>query len=125
MDLPWWLPFGRVPEVDPAELLGALRRPHPPLLLDVRSGPEFSAGRIAGALHAPVTSLAARLEVLALDRGRPVVAICLTAHRSVAAMRLLRRRGYDARQLAGGMLAWRAAGLPEERGAPGGRPRDG
>jgi rhodanese-related sulfurtransferase len=41
-----------------------------------------------------------------------VVAICLSAHRSPPAVRLLSRAGYDARQLEGGMLAWRAAGLP-------------
>ena len=117
MKTPWWLPFGSVPELSPAELAEALARPRPPQLVDVRSGPEHAAGRIAGARHAPVTSLAARLDGLALDPARPVVAICLTAHRSIPAVRLLRRLGFDARQLAGGMLAWRAAGLPEERGA--------
>jgi rhodanese-related sulfurtransferase len=42
-----------------------------------------------------------------------VVAICLTAHRSIPAVRLLRENGFEARQLQGGMLAWRAAQLPE------------
>ena len=38
---------------------------------------------------------------------RPVVAICLSAHRSIPAARLLRAHGFpDAAQLAGGMLAW-------------------
>jgi rhodanese-related sulfurtransferase len=43
-----------------------------------------------------------------------VVAICLTAHRSIPAVRLLRARGFEAAQLAGGMLAWRVAGFGEE-----------
>ena len=42
------------------------------------------------------------------------VGICKTGHRSRGAVRLLRRRGYDARNLAGGMDAWRRAGLDEE-----------
>jgi len=42
-----------------------------------------------------------------------VVAICLTAHRSIPAVRLLASEGFEATQLKGGMLAWRAAGLPE------------
>ena len=41
--------------------------------------------------------------------------VCLTAHRSVPAVRLLRERGFDAVQLSGGMIAWRAARLPEAR----------
>ncbi len=116
MKTPWWLPFGSVPELSAAELAEALARPLPPQLVDVRSGAEDAAGRIAGARHAPVTSLAARLDALGLDPARPVVAICLTAHRSIPAVRMLLRLGFDARQLAGGMLAWRAAGLPEARG---------
>jgi rhodanese-related sulfurtransferase len=116
MALPWWLPFGRVPELPPAALAAALAGPRPPQLLDVRTAAEHAAGHVAGAVGAPITSLAARLDALGLDRARPVVTICLTAHRSIPAVRLLRARGFDASQLAGGMLAWRAAGLPEERG---------
>jgi rhodanese-related sulfurtransferase len=116
MALPWWLPFGRVPERSPAELVAALSGPRPPQLLDVRTAAEHAAGHIAGAVSAPITGLAGRLDALGLDRSRPVVAICLSAHRSIPAVRLLRAAGHDAAQLAGGMLAWRAAGLPEVKG---------
>jgi rhodanese-related sulfurtransferase len=64
----------------------------------------------------PITSLTELLPALDLDPARRVVAICLTAHRSIPAVRLLLRHGFDAAQLAGGMLAWRAAGFPEVRG---------
>ena len=106
MALPWWLPFGAVPEVTGPELERLLDGGSPPQLLDVRTAREFEAGHIPGAQNVPITALPARLPGLALDRSRPVVAICLTAHRSVPAVRLLRRHGLDARQLAGGMLAW-------------------
>jgi rhodanese-related sulfurtransferase len=115
VSLPWWLPFGRVHELSPRELADALARHPHPQLLDVRSGPEFASGHIRGATHVPITSLSARMGGLGLDPGRPVVAICLSAHRSPPAVRLLRREGYEAFQLAGGMLAWRAAGLPLDR----------
>jgi rhodanese-related sulfurtransferase len=115
MRLPWWLPLGRVPEIEPRPLAGRLDREPRPQLVDVRTPAEFARGHLPGAVNVPVTSLAARLESLELDRSRPVVAICLTAHRSIPAVRLLRQRGFDAVQLAGGMLAWRAAKLPEER----------
>jgi rhodanese-related sulfurtransferase len=112
MNVPWWLPFGRVSEVRPADLAAEMAGAAPPLLLDVRTSAEYASGHLAGAVHLPVTSLTARLSSLGLARGRPVVAICLSAHRSPPAVRLLSRAGVDARQLAGGMIAWRLAGLP-------------
>jgi rhodanese-related sulfurtransferase len=116
MRLPWWLPFGPVPELLAPALARALGVSRPPQLLDVRTAREFDAGHIEGAISVPVTALAERLPHLGLDPARPVVAICLTAHRSIPAVRLLRGHGLEALQLAGGMLAWRAAGLPERRG---------
>jgi rhodanese-related sulfurtransferase len=97
-------------------LVQALQEPRPPQLVDVRTQLEYAAGHIEGAIHVPVTGLAGRRLHLELDPERAVVAICLTAHRSIPAVRLLRRHGLEALQLAGGMLAWRAAGLPERRG---------
>lgn len=112
----WWLPFGRVPEVSPDELARALASDRPPQLLDVRTHREWLAGHIEGALHASILDLPARLPSLPLERDRPVVAICLSAHRSVPAVRLLRGAGFaDVSQLAGGMKAWRRAGLPETK----------
>jgi len=113
----WWLPFGRVNEIAPATLHQQLADPQcPPQLLDVRTALEWQQGHIAGAVNAPITSLAREIDSLDLDPDRPVVAICLTAHRSIPAVRLLRRRGFRAAtQLAGGMRAWRRAKLPTVR----------
>jgi rhodanese-related sulfurtransferase len=111
-----WNPFGSVPEVSPHDLFASLGSENPPVLLDVRTTIEWEQSRIVGAVSVPVLSLGDRLSSLALDRDRPVVAICLSAHRSVPAVRLLRERGFVAVQLAGGMLAWWAAKLPVEKG---------
>jgi len=113
MKTPWWLPFGAVPEIAPRELARALETDAGWQIVDVRSSLEFGQGHLRGARSVPVTELRARLASLGLDRARPVVAICLTAHRSIPAVRLLREHGFEARQLQGGMLAWRAAQLPE------------
>jgi rhodanese-related sulfurtransferase len=112
MRLPWWIPFGSVPEVSAVDLALSIERGVLLQIVDVRSPTEFGRGCLAGAVNVPVTSLGGRLPSLGLDRSRPVVAICLSAHRSPPAVRLLAGAGYDARQLAGGMLAWWAAGLP-------------
>ena len=116
MALPWWIPFGAVPEIAPEALHAALDGPAPPLVLDVRTSPEYAGGHVRGAVSVPVTELRARLPSLGLDPGRQVVAICLSAHRSIPAVRVLREAGLDAAQLAGGMLAWRFRRLPETRG---------
>jgi rhodanese-related sulfurtransferase len=113
MKVPWWLPFGSVPEIGPAELADRLKGGPAPQVVDVRTHAEFAGGHVRGAVNVPITDLPSRLGGLALDPARPVVAICLSAHRSIPAVRLLRDRGFDAVQLAGGMMAWRAAALPE------------
>ena len=113
MGLFWWWPFGEVPEISPTQL-DIMRKggSAPPQLIDVRTEPEWRSGHIAGANHVPITELDSRIASLRLDPTRPVVAICRAAHRSVPAVRLLRRHGFgNACQLQGGMLAWQQSGL--------------
>ena len=113
----WWVPFGDVPEVTPAELSRRLRSGSPPQVLDVRTRREFGQGHIDGAVNIPITELRSAAGALPFDRGRPVVTVCLTAHRSIPAVRILNDHGYgQVSQLAGGMLAWRREGLPTDTG---------
>ena len=116
MNVPWWLPFGRVPELSARDLHAQLAAGVRVQLLDVRTGAEYAGGHLDGARNVPITSLHAAVAELDLDRSVRVVAICLSAHRSPPAVRLLRSHGYDAVQLRGGMLAWRLARLPEVKG---------
>jgi rhodanese-related sulfurtransferase len=113
----WWLPVGRVPEQSPTEVARRLASPEPPRILDVRTPAEWRRSRIVGALNVPVQELRRRLPTLDLDPRRPVVVVCLSAHRSVPAVRLLKARGFrDAVQLAGGMNAWWGERLPVDEG---------
>ena len=89
----WWWPFGRVAEIEAHELHARLQGTAPPLVLDVRTGLEWRASRIAGAIHVPLLRLPEVLSTLALDKKRPIVAICRTAHRSIPAVRVLREQG--------------------------------
>jgi rhodanese-related sulfurtransferase len=112
MNLPWWLPFGRVPEFS-AHALNERIRDGGAQLIDVRTPLEFAAGHLIGARNVPIHTLKQSLPLLELDPRRPIVAICATAHRSPPAVRLLRAAGYEnAAQLKGGMIRWHAAGLP-------------
>ena len=112
----WWWPFGAVPELSVSQL-DAMRRnaSAAPQMIDVRNDMEWRSGHIRDAIHVPITELDSRIAGLKLDPARPIIAICRAAHRSVPAVRLLRRHGFgNACQLQGGMLAWQRSGLPVE-----------
>lgn len=78
------------------------------LLLDVREDDEWAAGRAPGAVHLPLGDLQAS----AVPTDRPVLAICRSGIRSGKAATVLAAAGVDVRNVAGGMHAWAAAGLP-------------
>jgi rhodanese-related sulfurtransferase len=106
MKTPWWWPFGRVKGISASELAEALKSKERPQIVDVRTEGEFERSHIDGAVNVPVSRLRRALPALELDRGRPVVAVCLSGHRSIPAVRLLEAAGYEASQLDGGMRAW-------------------
>lgn len=112
MRLPWWLPLGGAPEISASDLSKQLRVEKRPQVVDVRTESEFAGGHISHAVNAPIQRFRQSLPDLNLDPDRPVYVICRTAHRSVPATRLLNEQGFQARQLAKGMNAWWAAGLP-------------
>ncbi|HEX6473045.1 MAG TPA: metalloregulator ArsR/SmtB family transcription factor [Streptosporangiaceae bacterium] len=82
------------------------------LVLDVRPETEYAAGHILGAVNVPHDQLAARLAEL--PAGAEIVAYCRGRYCVFApdAVRLLRRHGFTARPLDGGLPDWRHAGLP-------------
>lgn len=100
----------RPADVDPAEA-NRLSTEDGALLLDVREPGEWAAGHAPQATHMPLGAL----DPDRLPADRVVVAVCRSGNRSGAAARRLRSAGVDVRNLAGGMNAWAAAGLPVVR----------
>ena len=84
------------------------------IILDVREEDEVAYARIPGSLHIPLLELQARLDELPKDRL--VVCQCASGGRSLGAAAALARTGFDAANLAGGILAWARSGLPVARG---------
>ncbi|SEO94095.1 rhodanese-like domain-containing protein [Actinacidiphila rubida] len=82
------------------------------VLLDVREAVEWAAGHAPGAVHAPLSGLAAGGVLPASVRGRSLAVICRSGHRSQQAATLLAQRGEDTVNVEGGMNAWAAAGYP-------------
>jgi rhodanese-related sulfurtransferase len=85
-------------------------------LIDVRESHEHRAGRIAAGLHIELDELSAR--ATEIDRDVPVVFYCRSGARSAMATQAFAAAGYDAHNMAGGLLAWHGRGLPME--PPGG-----
>ena len=112
----WWLPFGHVPEISATELNMSLAGDKPLQIVDVRSGAEWRRSHIPGSVSVPIQELKGRLSSLQLNAQKPIIAICLSAHRSIPAVRLLQAQGFEnAVQLKGGMLAWWNKHYPTER----------
>jgi rhodanese-related sulfurtransferase len=81
-------------------------------LIDVRQDHEWDAGRIAGARHLELTELGA--QAATVERDQQVIFYCRSGVRSAMATDAFAEAGYDAHNMAGGLLAWEAAGLPIE-----------
>ena len=89
------------------------------ILLDVREQDEWDAGHAPQARHLPMSQLQSR--AAELDRDAQIVCVCHVGGRSAAVADALARAGWQAANLAGGMIAWSAAGLPvlDNDGRPG------
>lgn len=79
-------------------------------VVDVRESDEVATGAIAGSTAIPLGQLAARAGEL--DPAVPLVTVCQSGRRSQQAAEALAAAGYRVTNMAGGMKAWREAGLP-------------
>ena len=110
-----------IPELSAAQLLAALE-PDParaaPQVLDVRAPARAALGHVEAPdyLNVPGSRILplADAAALGLDRGRPVVVVCDRGNSSRTVTQHLVGQGFDARSLAGGMLAWMRATVSRE-----------
>jgi rhodanese-related sulfurtransferase len=82
-----------------------------PIVLDVREAAEFSTGHLPNARNIPLSEF--DKQIGDLPSGKAVLVCCASGARSGRALSLLRKAGHEqVFNLAGGMTAWRQAGLP-------------
>lgn len=84
-------------------------------IIDVREPYEHTAGHIPHDRHLDMHHLP--LEADTIDRNRPVIFYCRGGFRSAMATEAFRASGWDAYNLAGGLLAWADADQPIEPAA--------
>lgn len=90
------------------------------ILIDVREPDEYAAAHIEGAVLAPLSEIPAAWQALTLPAGKTVIVQCLSGGRSGRVCAWVGPTGPDGQpvvNLAGGIKAWAAAGLPIVHGA--------
>jgi len=95
-----------VPDVTVHDLKQRRDAGNAPFVLDVREPYEAEIASIDADQLIPVDQLANRLDELKADPDEEIVVHCRSGGRSAKATKLLRAEGYDASNLAGGVLAW-------------------
>lgn len=110
--------FGRggANAVSPQEAVQLMNR-EKAVVIDVCEPGEFAAGHVNGSRNIPLGSLEGAKGV-PTNKAQPVVLVCARGSRAQRAAAQLRRAGHEkVHVLAGGMAAWREAGLPVEKSA--------
>ncbi|MFD3595113.1 pyridoxal-phosphate dependent enzyme [Nocardia sp. NPDC058640] len=109
-------PADAAPTLSPAAL-AELDRTGRPTIVDTRGAMAYRVGHVPGAVNIRDDQLDDLLaQGVPFPRSRPVVFVCPVGETSQRFAASAHAAGFDAFGLAGGMVAWRDAGLPMERG---------
>jgi hydroxyacylglutathione hydrolase len=95
-----------------SELLEKIKRGSAPTIVDVRSGGEYQAGHVPGAINIPFWSAFTSDKLDAVDKSKRVVLYCGHGPRAGIAKLALSLSGFEKiSYLTGHMTAWKKAGL--------------
>jgi rhodanese-related sulfurtransferase len=83
------------------------------VVIDVRDKDEWNEGHIPGATHMSRGTIELDIEEKVSDPNAMIICHCGGGGRSALAAETLQKMGYkNVRSMAGGLRAWKAAGLP-------------
>jgi rhodanese-related sulfurtransferase len=82
------------------------------LVLDVRGQKDFSAGHIVGALHIPYEKVASRIAELEKHKDKTLIVVDAMGQHAGTVSRDLKKAGFNAAKLSGGIASWRGDNLP-------------
>ena len=93
--------------ITPAELSRRLKEPSPPIIIDVRTHDEYSAGHIDTAVNLPHDELERRLSEIPGSKSGEIVVYCRSGKRARIAENILVEKGYtNVKDLAGHWQGW-------------------
>jgi len=108
-----WLFGPRVQHIHADELKTLMKSENPPVIVDVRTHPEFRESHIPKAVHIPLPEVRTRMDEL--PKEKVIVTVCRTGHRSLVAAQALQSAGYQVKNLQGGMELWTGDVVPRSR----------
>ncbi|NJS35493.1 MAG: rhodanese-like domain-containing protein [Brachymonas sp.] len=86
------------------------------VVLDVSDSTEFAGGHVVGSKNLPSSEFEAKLETTVKNKQLPLILVCPTGLRAGRLVGAAKKLGYaNAQALAGGLKAWKEAGLPLEK----------
>lgn len=94
-------------EISAAELKQRLAEKPDTVILDVRQPDEYAQRNIEGSILIPLGELPARLGELERFKGQEIIVHCKMGGRSAQACQYLNGNGFNATNLAGGIMAWK------------------
>jgi len=82
------------------------------LVLDVRSVKDFGTGHIVDSLNIPFEKLAARMAELEKHKDKAIIVVDAMGQHAGTVCRDLKKAGFNALKLSGGIGSWRGENLP-------------
>lgn len=81
------------------------------VILDVRTAQELSGqlGKLDGVIHIPIQEINQRIHELDQYKNKEIAVICRTGNRSSSVTSLLRKQGFNAKNVSGGMVQYRSS----------------
>jgi rhodanese-related sulfurtransferase len=105
----------QIAEISPADALKQAERGEA-VLIDVREESDWRQGHAKGAKHLSRGVIELEIEEQISDVKKPIICYCGGGSRSALVAESLQKMGYEnVRSLAGGLGAWKEAGLPTSR----------
>ncbi|MFC0302034.1 rhodanese-like domain-containing protein [Virgibacillus soli] len=92
-------------QVTPEEVRNRIENGEKVEIIDVRESAEVMSGKIPGAIHIPLGTLALRKDEL--DKDKNYIMVCQSGNRSKAACGILEALGYKVEDMVGGMNNWK------------------
>jgi rhodanese-related sulfurtransferase len=100
-----------IKQYTPADAYAKVKKERNVVFLDVRTEKERKQSSIKGSYHIPVTDLMEREQELKKFKDAEIICYCQTGNRSLNAASKLKKMGFNASNLSGGMVRWNASGL--------------
>jgi len=100
-----------IKQYSPVDASAKVRKERNVVFLDVRTDKERKESSIKGSYHIPVIDLKERENELKKFKDAEIICFCRTGNRSLTAASKLKKMGFNASNLSGGMIRWNASGL--------------